>query len=72
MDVHRPVYIDPDQLPLFPEDPQPGDRYRSTHTRTIATVVKVDQRRFAWVTLRVRGELQTVTLAKLQEHWTRI
>ena len=69
IDVDRPVYVDPDQPMLPGFGPTVGERYRSRHTGSIATVVKVERRRFAWVTIRVRGEHQTLKLAVFMEHW---
>ena len=68
-DVDRPVYIDPDQQMLPGLGPVAGDRYRSRHTNSICTVLATTQRRYAWVTVRVRGEQQTLKLAVFMEHW---
>lgn len=71
------VVKDPDQLPLLDPGqgmlpglgPVVGDRWCSIHTNTIATVLSIAQRRYGWVTLRIRGEHQTLRIDKFLEHF---
>ena len=64
--VHR------EQLPLPGLGPMEGERYRNRATGTLATVVRVDQRRYGWVTVRIRGGEQTLRLDSFLAHFLRI
>ena len=66
------AYIDPAQPRLPGLGPVAGERYRSMHTNSICTVLWAEQRRHAWVLVRVRDGEQTFKLATFLEHWTRI
>lgn len=59
-----------DQLSLLGEIPAPGQRWRNVNTGSICAILKVEQRRFAWVTIRVAGSTQTVTLSNFLKHFT--
>lgn len=49
-----------------------GDRYANRSSGTIVTVLAVEQRRYAWVTIRVLGEEQTITLDALARQFRRV
>lgn len=61
--------IGPEQLSLLEEIPAPGQRWRNVNTGSLVTILKTEQRRFAWVTIRVAGSTQTVTLANFLKHF---
>lgn len=61
-----------EQLLLPGLGPVAGERYRNRTTGTIVAVLAVTQRRKAWVTIRVLGEQQTVTLASFGRTFVRI
>lgn len=62
--------IDNDQLSLLEEIPAPGQRWRNVNTGSICAILKVEQRRFAWVTIRIAGSTQTVTLSNFLKHFS--
>lgn len=57
------------QLMLDGTGPELGTLYRNVHTGEIGCVVKLTQRRYAWVTLRVSDRLTEIPQGWLQEHW---
>jgi hypothetical protein len=61
-----------EQLLLPGLGPVAGECYRNVITGTIVTVLAVNQRRKAWVTIRVLGEQQTLTLAGFTRAFVRI
>lgn len=65
-DVTVNPYIDENQLVLPGLGPVEGERYVNVNTGTIVAVLKVDQRKAGWVTLRVHGEQQTITVASFE------
>lgn len=52
--------------------PKAGDRYRNRNTGTICAVLGIEQHRSAWVTVRIFGETQTLTLATFEKQFERI
>jgi len=48
---------------------QPGELLRNAHTGDIGCVIRVEQRLYAWVVLRVKGQLHEVTVTEIGEHW---
>lgn len=60
------------QLQLAGMGPVAGERYRNRNTGTIVAVLRVDQRRIGWVTIRVNGAEQTITLASLERSFERL
>lgn len=52
--------------------PAVGDRYRNRNTGTICAVLGIEQRRGAWVTVRILGETQALTLATFEKQFERI
>lgn len=46
--------------------PALGSRWRNRNTRSIVTVLAVDQRRFGWVTIRTLAGPATITLARFE------
>ena len=69
-----------DQLPFVGEDqlalpglgPMVGERWRNVHTGTIVAVVGLEQRKHGWVTIRVYGNRQTLTIARFLKVFERI
>lgn len=49
--------------------PAPGSLWRNRHTFSIATVLTVEQRSYAWVHFRRDGHQSTSTLASFLEHY---
>lgn len=70
-DVGLP-FIDPGQLPIEGLGPMPGDRYRNRNTGTICAVLALEHRRTDWVTVRIMGETQVLTLARFTAVFERI
>lgn len=66
IDVPGEPPIADDQLQLHALGPTPGERWRNKNTRGIVTVLSVDQRSYCWVTMRVAGTVQTLTLARFE------
>lgn len=66
------VQIHPGQGMLPTMGPTVGDRYKSNASSTICTVVGLAQRRYGWVTVRIRGENQELRIDNFLAHFTRI
>lgn len=62
--------IGDDQLSLLPADPQPGERWTNVNTHSVAVILKSEQRRYGWVTIRIAGSVQVVTIANFHRHFT--
>lgn len=57
------------QRPTIPgSTPAPGSLWRNRHTFAIVTVLRVEQRRCAWIHFRRDGRQSTGTLAAFLEH----
>lgn len=67
----RPV-IHPGQEHLPGMGPAAGERYRNRNTGSIVTVLANTQRRYGWVTIRVAGTVQDVTVASFERHFERM
>lgn len=65
-------YVDSGQLLLPGVGPVVGERWRNRNTGSIAVVLGVEQRRHGWVTIRILGEQQTITLATLERVFERV
>lgn len=65
-------FVHAEQLLLPGMGPLAGERYRHRTTGNIVTVLAVTPRKCSWVTLRVMGEQQTITLAQFQRTFVRI
>lgn len=63
-------FVDPMQLRLPGLGLIPGARYRRNGTGTIAVVLRVEQRRKAWVWVRMHGTDQMLTVAGFMENFT--
>jgi hypothetical protein len=61
-----------DQLSLLADVPVAGDRYRTEHQDRIATVLRVEQRRRCWVTVRINGQEREFKLTTFQEHFRKV
>lgn len=57
------------QLVIDGIGPRLGDVYRNRHTDQIGCVVKVTQRKYAWVTLRVGSRLTDIPAGWIGKHW---
>lgn len=68
MTVREP--IDDNGISALPGlGPTPGDRYRNRHANVIATVVAVQQRRYAWVLLRWNDREEEFRLDEFERYW---
>lgn len=64
--------IAPGQETLPGMGPGVGERWRNVNTGTIVTVLGCRQARYSWVTLRIHGEQQEITLAAFNRTFVRI
>jgi hypothetical protein len=62
--------LDAEQLTLPGLSPAAGSRWRNRNTGSIAAVLRVDQRHKGWLTMRIAGSEQTVTVASFLRHFT--
>jgi hypothetical protein len=69
-DAARPGYLEPQQLALQGMTPAPGERWRNVNTGSIAVVLRLEQRSYGWVTIRIVGSEQTLTIANFLRHFT--
>lgn len=51
-----------EQLPLLPEMPLPGERWWNEGIGRIVTVMRLEQRRQCWITIRVNNEEHEMSL----------
>jgi hypothetical protein len=49
-----------------------GGRYRNNNTGTLCVVLAAEQRHHQWVTIRIHGEMQTLTVANFLRQFTRV
>ena len=68
----QPAIIHPGQGMLPGMGPVVGDRWQSNATTVICTVLSLTQRRHGWVTVRIRGEEQTLRVDRFLAHFHRI
>lgn len=61
-----------DQLSLGDMLPAAGERWVNWHTKYIATVIGVQQRRYVWVTIRHRNIESEIPLAEFLKRYSRL
>jgi hypothetical protein len=58
--------------PLLPGfGPAVGERWRNVHTRTICTVLALNQRHYNWVTIRTAGTEQIIAVGSFLKNFER-
>lgn len=62
--------LGPEQLSLLDAVPKSGERWRNVNTGSIAAILTSEQRRYGWVTIRIAGSVQTLTIANFLRHFT--
>lgn len=73
MTVRGPLpFIDPGQQMLPGMGPMAGERYRQRNTGAIAAVIRIDQRRYGWITVRIHGQEGEVRTDRFLEYYERI
>lgn len=65
-------FVHDEQLALPGLGPVAGERYRNRNTGGIVSVVRTTQHEYGWVTIRVMGAEQQITLASFQRTFVRI